>query len=362
MKLRNVLEMSCSPRSGESSFIPTPDAQPLVGRSICRPGWVAFLLPGLRFLARCGAVLKAGPPQAARCACSALCWLSPCSTTPSPSASSPGASAPCRPHPAILNAITPIWALLLGLAAGNARATRLTAAGVALGFLGVLGVVFGHSSAIASGAGTAGFLSWNDLSLLSASFSYGAGAVAAKRWLHGVEPVVIATFQLTLAGLVLLPLALFGPHPTALHWKSVAAVTVLGVLGSGLAYLLFFRLLATISPTRTVAVTYLLPIWGLFWGFIAGEQIHWTALAGVAVVLGRTCSPESPFPPGEGGRRRDSFSRALPGRASIRTQKGPRPQEGAGLFAALLQSRSDYVPGISGPADFLLIWMRLFFV
>jgi drug/metabolite transporter (DMT)-like permease len=88
-----------------------------------------------------------------------------------------------------------------------------------------------------------------------------------------------------LAGLSLLPLALFGPHPTALHFKSVAAVTVLGVLGSGLAYLLFFRLLATISPTRTVAVTYLLPIWGLFWGFIAGEQIHWTALAGVAVVL-----------------------------------------------------------------------------
>jgi len=185
---------------------------------------------------------------------------------------------------AILNATTPIWALLLGLAAGNARATRLTFAGVALGFLGVLGVVFGHSSAIASGAGTAGFL-FGTILIAIASFSYGAGAVAAKRWLHGVEPVVIATFQLTLAGVVLLPLALFGPHPTALHWKSVAAVTVLGVLGSGLAYLLFFRLLATISPTRTVAVTYLLPIWGLFWGFIAGEQIHWTALAGVAVVL-----------------------------------------------------------------------------
>ena len=186
---------------------------------------------------------------------------------------------------AILNATTPIWALLLGLAAGNARATRLTAAGVVLGFLGVLGVVFGHSSGIAPGARATGFM-FGVILIAIASFSYGAGAVAAKRWLHGVEPVVIATFQLTLAGLVLLPLAVFGPHPTALHWKSMAAVTVLGVLGSGLAYLLFFRLLATISPTRTVAVTYLLPIWGLFWGFIAGEQIHWTALAGVAVVLG----------------------------------------------------------------------------
>jgi drug/metabolite transporter (DMT)-like permease len=185
---------------------------------------------------------------------------------------------------AILNATTPIWALLLGLAAGSARATRLTAAGVVLGFLGVLGVVYGHSSGIPAGGSTNGFL-FGVVLIAVASFSYGAGAVAAKRWLQGVEPVVIATFQLSLAGLALLPLALFGPHPTTLHWKSVAAVSVLGVLGSGLAYLLFFRLLATISPTRTVAVTYLLPIWGLFWGFVGGEEIRWTALAGVAVVL-----------------------------------------------------------------------------
>ena len=183
---------------------------------------------------------------------------------------------------AILNATTPIWALLLGVMLGSAHATRLTAAGVILGFLGVLGVVYGHSTGDAASAH--GF-AFGVILIAIASFSYAAGAVAAKRWLQGVEPVVIATFQLSLAWLVLLPLAAFGPHPTTLHLKSLAAVTVLGVFGSGLAYLMFFRLLATISPTRTVAVTYLLPIWGLFWGFLAGEEIRWTALAGVAVVL-----------------------------------------------------------------------------
>ena len=185
---------------------------------------------------------------------------------------------------AILNATTPIWALLLGLIFGTSRATRLTSVGVVLGFLGVLGVVYGHASGIANGTSSGGYL-LGVLLIAAASLSYGAGAVLAKRWLQGVEPVVIATIQLTLAGLLLLPLAAFGPHPTALHLKSAIAVTVLGVLGSGLAYLLFFRLLATISSTRTVAVTYLLPIWGLFWGFIAGEEIRWTALAGVVVVL-----------------------------------------------------------------------------
>jgi len=185
---------------------------------------------------------------------------------------------------AILNATTPIWALLLGLVFGTARATRLTSVGVALGFLGVLGVVYGHATGTVNGTSSGGYL-LGVLLIAAASLSYGAGAVLAKRWLQGVEPVVIATFQLTLAGLLFLPLAAFGPHPAALHLKSVLAVTVLGVLGSGLAYLLFFRLLATISSTRTVAVTYLLPIWGLFWGFIAGEEIGWTALAGVIVVL-----------------------------------------------------------------------------
>jgi drug/metabolite transporter (DMT)-like permease len=185
---------------------------------------------------------------------------------------------------AILNATTPIWALLLGLTIGSARATRLTAVGVVLGFLGVLGVVYGNSYATGGVGNGSGYL-FGVILIAIAALSYGAGAVAARRWLHGVEPVVIATFQLTLAGLVLAPIAVFGPHPGIVHWKSLAALIVLGVLGSGLAYLLFFRLLATISPTRTVAVTYLLPIWGLFWGYVAGEPIRWTALAGVVVVL-----------------------------------------------------------------------------
>jgi drug/metabolite transporter (DMT)-like permease len=185
---------------------------------------------------------------------------------------------------AILNATTPICALLLGIMVGTARATWLTCIGVVLGFLGVLGVVYGHAAGGASGNYSSGYL-LGVILILIASFSYGAGAVLAKRWLQGVEPVVIATFQLTLAGLLLLPIAAFGPHAAALHWQPALAVVVLGVLGSGLAYLIFFRLLATISSTQTVAVTFLLPIWGLFWGYLAGEEIRWTALVGVAVVL-----------------------------------------------------------------------------
>jgi drug/metabolite transporter (DMT)-like permease len=187
---------------------------------------------------------------------------------------------------AIVNATTPIWGLVLGLATGGialgARSIRNTVAGVALGFLGVLLVVYGRPAG--NGAGGNGYL-FGVILIAIAAFSYGAGAVAAKRWLHGVEPVVIATLQLTLAWLVLLPLGAFGPHPAAIHFKSLAAVTMLGVFGSGLAYLVYFRLLANTSPTHTLAVTFLLPVWGIFWGFVAGEPIRWTALAGTAVIL-----------------------------------------------------------------------------
>ncbi len=189
---------------------------------------------------------------------------------------------------AILNATTPIWGLILGLAAGGmalgARSIGRTVAGVALGFLGVLLVVYARPVGAGTGGSGNGYL-FGVILIAIAAFSYGAGAVAAKRWLQGVEPVVIATLQLTLAWLVLLPLGAFGPHPAAIHWKALAAVTMLGVFGSGLAYLVYFRLLANTSPTHTLAVTFLLPVWGLFWGFVAGEPIRWTALAGMAVIL-----------------------------------------------------------------------------
>ncbi len=189
---------------------------------------------------------------------------------------------------AILNATTPIWGLILGLATGGmalgARSIGRTVAGVALGFFGVLLVVYARPAGAGAGGSGNGYL-FGVILIAIAAFSYGAGAVAAKRWLQGVEPVVIATLQLTLAWLVLLPLGAFGPHPAAIHWKALAAVTMLGVFGSGLAYLVYFRLLANTSPTHTLAVTFLLPVWGLFWGFVAGEPIRWTALAGMAVIL-----------------------------------------------------------------------------
>jgi drug/metabolite transporter (DMT)-like permease len=66
----------------------------------------------------------------------------------------------------------------------------------------------------------------------------------------------------------------------------IAAIAVLGFAGSGFAYLLYYRLLAQVSATHVTAVTYLLPLWGLFWGMFAHESIGMLTCLGVAITIG----------------------------------------------------------------------------
>ncbi len=185
---------------------------------------------------------------------------------------------------AVLNATTPIWALLLTMAVQSTKPNRFTIAGVLLGFSGVMIVVFSHGNDSHEYGHAAAFFR-GVLFIALASLGYAIATVIAKVKLKGLDPIGLATTQLSLAWIMLLPLAIFGPHPDAIHRSSVLAIILLGVAGSGLAYLLYYDLLTRVSPTHVTAVTYLLPIWGLFWGFVAHEPILWTAYVGVTIVI-----------------------------------------------------------------------------
>jgi drug/metabolite transporter (DMT)-like permease len=185
---------------------------------------------------------------------------------------------------AILNATTPIWALLLTLAATSGRVNKYIVLGVLLGFSGVVLVVYGHSADQTIGVTRSAYLRGVGY-IACGALGYAIATVLAKIKLKGLDPIGLATTQLSLASLMVLPIALVGQHPTVLRPASIAAVIALGLAGSGLAYLLYYSLLAHISATHVTAVTYLLPIWGLFWGYFAHEPIGWTACVGVAVVI-----------------------------------------------------------------------------
>ena len=196
---------------------------------------------------------------------------------------------------AVLNATTPIWTLLFGMGFLGKKADGGAIPGVLLGFLGVVLVVFSHTASAASSSRHDYLLGIGFIAFASAA--YAIATVIAKSKLVGLDPIGLATTQLSLALLMMLPVALIGPHPVVIQSGSLAAAVTLGVFGSGLAYLLFYTLLDRVSSTRVVSVTYLGPIWGLFWGKLAHESINAGAYVGVAIVmvglvlLSRTSSP-----------------------------------------------------------------------
>ncbi|MFD1731007.1 DMT family transporter [Deinococcus malanensis] len=179
---------------------------------------------------------------------------------------------------AILNATTPLFSLLIALGARDAQVTGRVIGGVMIGLAGVAMTV---SGGISGGHATL----FGVLILLAASLGYAVATSIAKRTLGGLNPVGLATTQLTLSSLMLAPVALLGPQPGPVTLTALGSMLVLGVFGSGVAYLLYYGLLARVSPTQVVAVTYVLPLWGLFWGAVAGEAIGLLSLLGVAVVL-----------------------------------------------------------------------------
>jgi drug/metabolite transporter (DMT)-like permease len=185
---------------------------------------------------------------------------------------------------AVLNATTPIWALLISFTIKSARPNRFTISGVLLGFAGVMIVVFSHGQSSQQHVTNTEFFR-GVLFIAFASLGYAIATTIAKIKLKGIDPIGLATTQLSLAWLMVLPVAMLGAHPIHIQPSSLVAVMFLGVAGSGLAYLLYFDLLTRKSATHVVAVTYLLPVWGIFWGVLAHEPILWTAYIGVAVVI-----------------------------------------------------------------------------
>jgi drug/metabolite transporter (DMT)-like permease len=185
---------------------------------------------------------------------------------------------------AVLNGTTPIWTLLLSLAVTRKRASLNTILGVILGFSGVA-LVVNFYSPVQGPAQEHGHALWGVFVIALGALGYAIATVIAKTKLHRLDPIGLATTQLSLAAMMLAPIAVLGPHPLHIHLPSVLAVLVLGFAGSGIAYLLYYSMLANISATQVTAVTYLLPLWGMFWGVVAHEAATPLAYIGVAVVV-----------------------------------------------------------------------------
>ena len=180
----------------------------------------------------------------------------------------------------IVNAMAPIFGLAWSAAFGDERITLRKAAGLVLGIAGVAlivrppGTTVDTQILLAIGA------------VLSACCCYGATGVLMKRFASGASPLGMAAGNQLGAALVLLPLLPLLPPLAAPSLLVLANLLGLALLASGVAFLLYFRLIADVGATRALTVTYLIPLFGVFWGWLfLGEALPASALAGGALIL-----------------------------------------------------------------------------
>lgn len=180
----------------------------------------------------------------------------------------------------LLNATTPMFGAAIARAWLGERLSWTRVLGIGVGFLGIASIVWDKVGVHAGGA-TLGVLA----GLLAAAL-YGAAACFTKRYLSDINPRANAAGSVVGATLFMLPLGAWQWPPAGISALAWGCAIALGLLCTALAYVIYFRLMPRIGAARAVTVTFLIPVFGIFWGAIfLGEPITWPLLTGCGVVL-----------------------------------------------------------------------------
>lgn len=189
----------------------------------------------------------------------------------------------------ILNATVPLFGALVAWLWLGDRIARLRWVGLALGFIGV--ALLAWRAPVGPGLATA-HAGWAIAACLAASTCYAIAASFAKRHLAGIAPLATATGSQIGAALGLaLPTALLWPAqtPGPRAWLAVVAIAV---LCTGIAFILYFRLIAHAGPSRALAVTFLAPVFALAYGalFLHEAVTPWMLGCGLVILCGTMLS------------------------------------------------------------------------
>jgi drug/metabolite transporter (DMT)-like permease len=183
----------------------------------------------------------------------------------------------------ILNGTVPLFTIVIAhLLLSDDRITVPRIIGLVAGFLGVVVLM---SRDLEDGARAGSVL--GQLAVLAAAVSYAGSSVFARRNLRQVDPVIQAFLPLISADLMAWVAALVSEAPLQIPRLPITWVALawLGLLGSCLAYLLYFHLLHAVGPTRATMVTYVFPVVGVILGVaFLNERADWHLWAGVVLI------------------------------------------------------------------------------
>ncbi|MFC7332781.1 DMT family transporter [Rhodocista pekingensis] len=182
----------------------------------------------------------------------------------------------------ILNATTPLFTVvLMALLGGAGRPGPLKLTGLVAGFIGVA-VLLGPKALTGADMALLGCVA-----VLTASFCYGLAGVWSRRF-AGQPPIVSSTGVLAAAAVLTVPLSLAVDRPWTLapSWVTVGAVAMLGLFSTGLAYLIYYRILRTAGPSNASLVTFLVPVSAILMGAVVmGERLGPNAFAGMGLIF-----------------------------------------------------------------------------
>jgi drug/metabolite transporter (DMT)-like permease len=211
---------------------------------------------------------------------------------------------------AILIASLPLMVAFLALRFDRSeRPTRTRLLGMLIGLTGVaalVGIDIGGTTPELIGAGA----------ILLATLGYACGPLIVNRQLADAEPLGPVTAAMAIASLILLPFGVGDLPSEAPSGEAILAVAVLGLVCSALAFLVFFRLIAEVGPSRATVITYVNPVVALALGVaVLGESVTAGAVAGLLLILaGSWLATDGRVPPGMAAlaarvRRRDPDAR-----------------------------------------------------
>lgn len=183
----------------------------------------------------------------------------------------------------ILNSLTPLYTLLIGVLAFGLGFVRNQVIGVVLGLTGCLLLVFFGKSASGETNYFCAFL------VVIATMCYALNVNLIKRYLSDVSPLAITTgnfLTLLIPALIILfanGYANVMTQPEVIH--STLFMIILGMVGTGIANILYYQLIQITSPLFASSVTYFIPIVAMSWGMLDGETLNFMQLVGAGVIL-----------------------------------------------------------------------------
>lgn len=185
---------------------------------------------------------------------------------------------------AVFNATAPLWGAFFAWVWLGEKLDRARLLGLAIGVAGVAGLAWGKAGLQVGAGGMSPALGM--AACVAAAVLYGLAANYTRRRLAGVAPLALAAgSQMSAAAVLLLPALWAWPAvaPSATAWGAAA---LLSLLCTGLAYVLYFRLIANAGATNAISVTFLVPGFAMLWGWLfMGEEPTAAMLLGCGVIL-----------------------------------------------------------------------------